>query len=232
MIDPHRIRALYFDLDGTLAHTLPGLATTVDGVLESLALPKAGPDRVREWIGEGLGRLLEQALAHSCGPSGVPADYPARAMAEFRRVHEHHMLTQSELYPGVKETLESLREQSIPMACITNKLQEFTLPLLESLGIGGYFEVVLCGDSLPQRKPDPEPLLETGRRMGISPGQAIMVGDSVNDTMAARRAGVPVAVVAYGYHKANHASELEADLVLETFGELLDVLRPDVQAKA
>jgi phosphoglycolate phosphatase len=118
------------------------------------------------------------------------------------------------IYPGVIEGLRALRAMQMPLACVTNKAERFTLALLEQLQLERYFECIIAGDTLPQKKPDPEPLLHACRGFGIAPVEMLMIGDSMNDAQAARAAGCPVFCVTYGYNEGRDVRELDVDAIV------------------
>src|SRR6185436_7222267 len=111
------------------------------------------------------------------------------------------------LYPGVMEGLGALRAAQFPLACVTNKSGAFTIPLLAHLGLAQYFSQVVAGDTLPQKKPDPAPLLHACRHFGVAPPEMLVIGDSMNDAQAARAAGCPVFCVTYGYNEGRDVRE-------------------------
>jgi phosphoglycolate phosphatase len=210
---------IMFDLDGTLVDSVPDLASAVDSTLQSLDLPVAGEANVRLWVGNGASMLVERALKH-VSPI-VDSSLFDRAFAQFLINYADCLADKSQLYSGVLETLEGLYARKIPMAIVTNKPIAFTHPLLAGLEIAHFFPTVLGGDSLPAKKPDPLPLNTLIGQYGIRPDQALMVGDSVNDILAARAAGCPVVAVPYGYNHGQSIYEAGADKVVRYLNELL-----------
>jgi phosphoglycolate phosphatase len=128
------------------------------------------------------------------------------------------------LYPGVSEGLALLRQRGYPLGCVTNKAAQFTEPLLESVGIRDAFEIVISGDTLPEKKPSPLPLLHAAEHFGVAPGDALMLGDSVSDVKAARAAGFGVICVSYGYNHGQDIRGAGPDAVIDSFTELQDLL--------
>ena len=112
-----------------------------------------------------------------------------------------------------------LYAQCIIFTCVTNKSTRFTLPLLKQMQLADYFSLVVCGDTLPKKKPDPQPLTHACAQLGIAPHEMLMIGDSLNDTMAARAAGCPVFCVPYGYNEGHDVRELDVDAIVETLFE-------------
>jgi phosphoglycolate phosphatase len=123
-------------------------------------------------------------------------------------------------YPGVIEGLQQLAAAGFELACITNKAEAFTLPLLRDLGLHDYFKLVLSGDSLPKQKPDPLPLQHACRHFGITPEHGVLIGDSSNDVQAARAAGMPVICVTYGYNHGHDIRESHPDAVVGSLAEV------------
>lgn len=209
-----------FDLDGTLVDSVPDLAWCVDRMLRELGLPGATEDEVRRWVGNGTERLVKRALTRTM--NGEPDDPTLleRALARMLDLYADNNDERSRLYPGAREGLEYVRSLGCPVGCVTNKPERFTGPLLESLAIHDYFDIVIGGDTLPTRKPDPGPLLHCAKHYGIDPAHAVMIGDSVNDVHAARAAGMRVLCVSYGYNHGNDIGEEGPDAVMHSLADL------------
>lgn len=212
-----------FDLDGTLVDTAPDLALAVDRVQAELALPARGEAKVRSWIGDGAERLVKRALTGEL-EAEPDADLLQRALALFREAYSTGICERSRFYPGAEHTLEQLRDGGYTLACITNKHSRFTGLLLRALGIHDHFALVLSGDTLARRKPDPLPLLHAAEQLNIAPQHMLMVGDSLTDVHAARDAGVDMVGVSYGYNKGRDIRSSEANRVIDSLIELLGLL--------
>jgi phosphoglycolate phosphatase len=212
---PLRVSAVTIDLDGTLADTIPDLAAGANAMLADLGRPALALERIRTFVGKGIPRLVERTLTESLGDAALME----RALPIFERHYAATNGRHSELYPGVSEGLARLREMKVPLACVTNKSGRFTLPLLEQLGLARYFEQVVAGDTLPQKKPDPAQLVHACRGFGIEPRSMLMIGDSVNDALAARAAGCPVFCVPYGYNEGRDVRELDVDAIVASLVE-------------
>lgn len=208
------VRAVAFDLDGTLLHTLPDIAVASDRMLRELGHPAAGEALVSGYIGNGIPRLVKRLLTGELRGEPATGDFE-RALEAFMRHYRATFLATPQPYPGVREGLEHLRAAGLQLACVTNKARAFTEPLLEATGLARFFPLVLSGDSLPSKKPDPGPLLHVARHFGIAPPQLLMVGDSDNDARAARAAGCPVVCVAYGYRGGMALRELGCDAIVD-----------------
>ena len=210
---PLPVKAVTIDLDGTLLDTIPDLAVAANMMLAELGRPPLDQDLIRTFVGKGISRLVERTLAEGAG-GVVDPELLARGLAIFERHYMHVNGRHTEIYAGVEEGLAELRKRGFPLACVTNKSTRFTLPLLEMVGLAGYFEHVVAGDTLPLKKPDPAPLLHACGAFGVPPGDMLMIGDSVNDAQAARAAGCPIFCVTYGYNEGRDVRELDTDAIV------------------
>jgi phosphoglycolate phosphatase len=213
------IRLIAFDLDGTLVDSAPDLACAVGLMARELQVAPPGLAQVRSWVGDGVRRLVKRALT-GMRDGEPPAELYERGMEAFRRHYREHLADESQLYPGVHQVLEQLAAARMPLACVTNKSAEFTAPLLRALGLDTFFAVVVSGDTLAQRKPEPAPLLYAAQSLRLGPGQSCMVGDSANDVRAARGAGFQAVAVSYGYGDASELAAAGPEIVLESLRQL------------
>jgi len=212
-------RLALVDLDGTLVDTLPDMAYCLDETLTRLGLAPAGQECARKWVGDGIETFVRRALGGE-----AEAALQARALSIFSRLYAQHTSARSRIYDGVPAALDFLQSAGVELACITNKAAVFTDKLLEELNLRGYFPLVISGDTLARKKPDPLPLLHATRHFGVSAAQSLLLGDSVNDVKAARAAGMPVVCVSYGY---NHGDDIRAsmpDAVVGSLAELAEIL--------
>ncbi len=210
---------ILFDLDGTLVDSVPDLAFCVDGMMQQLGRPAWGESRVREWVGNGVERLVQRALIGQLHGEPEESDYQ-QALPIFMAFYRQYNGQRSTLYAGVKVALEHLIQGSYTLACVTNKADQFTRPLLKALGIHDCFSLITSGDTLPRKKPDPLPLLHSAEQLGISPAASLMVGDSSNDVQAARAAGFDIVCVPYGYNHGVDIRASEPDAVIESLEQL------------
>ena len=215
---PLRVKAVMIDLDGTLADTIPDLAEAANMMLRELDRPGLERELIRTFVGKGIPKLVERALAGNL-EGGVPAGLLARALPIYERCYAEVNGKHTVIYPGVSEGLRTLRAMRLPLACVTNKAERFTLALLEHLQLARCFEQVIAGDTLPQKKPDPQQLLHACRGFGIAPGDMLMIGDSAIDVEAARAAGCPVFCVTYGYNEGRDVRELDVDAIVASLIE-------------
>lgn len=218
---PFPIRSVTFDLDGTLLDSLPDLAAAANATLAELGQPPRSLAEVRGFVGRGIAELVRRSLQE--GRPGPGPDLDA-ALAVFRR---HYAVTngrEARPYPGVIEGLDRLRDLGLPLAVVTNKAEEFTQPLLAATGLAPYFAFALGGDSLPERKPHPLPLLHAAERLASGPRHHLHVGDSRHDAEAARAAGCAVVLVPYGYSADADVHKLDSDAIVASLAELADLV--------
>ncbi|CDL82762.1 phosphoglycolate phosphatase [Xenorhabdus szentirmaii] len=216
------IRAIAFDLDGTLVDSVGGLADALDQALIAKGLPAAGRDRVAIWVGNGADVMVERALKWAEADSSTELHSEIRK--QFDAFYETSVTTGSKLFPHVKETLAELAKHNLPMAIITNKPTPFIAPLLESLGISEYFSLVLGGDDVKEKKPHPAPLYLTMGMFGLHKEELLFVGDSRNDILAAQAAGCPCVGLTYGYNYAESIALSHPNYVLDHFPDLLPTI--------
>ncbi len=218
--------AVLVDLDGTLLDTLPDIADAVNAVLAELGRAALDADVVRGYVGQGVDVLLHRALG---GHFDARAD--AALHAQARRLFDAEYATsngrRTRLYPGVLEGLHAFRALGLRLACVTNKPQSPSDALMAQFGLDRLFEFTLGGDTLPQRKPQPEPLLHAAHRLGVPVARCLMLGDSANDAKAARAAGMPVVLVDYGYTEGRPVREIDCDRIVSSFAEVAASLAGD-----
>ena len=217
------IRALAFDLDGTLVDSAPGLAEAIDRTLKDLSLPVAGLERVSTWIGNGADIMMSRALTFALGREPQPDEqHDARAL--FDKHYADTVDAGSTLFPQVKQTLAALQATGLPLAIVTNKPTPFVAPLLQSLGIAEAFSLIIGGDDVPVKKPHPAAIFMVLGTFGVLPGQLLFVGDSRNDIQAAQAAGVPNIGMTFGYNYGEPIARSQPDLTLDSFDQLLPAL--------
>ena len=217
------VSAIFFDLDGTLVDSVPDLTAAVNVMLRQLGLPAREAAQVHSWVGNGMDNLLHRALTNDMAGQAEPELF-ARAKPLYKAAYADHISVYSELYPGVREGLAELRDAGFPMACVTNKLVEFALPLLKQLGIDHFFATVVGGECIPRPKPAPDALLLCAERLEVPVDRGLMVGDSLNDVGAARNAGCSVVCVPYGYNHGRDIREARPDVVIDSIAELPPLL--------
>ncbi|GAA3540808.1 phosphoglycolate phosphatase [Zobellella aerophila] len=219
------VKLIQFDLDGTLIDSVPQLHLAVNAMLAELDRAPASVEAVRGWVGNGADMLVRRALL-----AGREADYApapaelARARAAFDAAYDRVADRQLIFYPGVVDVLGQLHRAGFILAMVTNKPSRFVPAILTAAGLGELFSLVLGGDSLPEKKPSPAPLLHACAHFDMDPSQCLMVGDSENDVLAAKAAGMAVVGLSYGYNYGRPIAESEPDWVMDDFSQLVDLL--------
>lgn len=225
---PIPCQALLFDLDGTLVDSSPDLWRAMNHVLEQRGYPLLEHDEVRHLVGDGARFLLARGFGGVKATPPAPGADPAfeTAVALFLEFYGEHLTDHSRPYPGVMETLEQLRREGYKLAVVTNKPEHLSIKMLNNLGMMELFGAVVGGDTLPRRKPDPDPLLLAMDRLGVNPAGTVMVGDSKNDVLGARHAGCPVVAVTFGYCQGREVAALNPDRMVDRFSDLADLVTP------
>jgi phosphoglycolate phosphatase len=210
-----------FDLDGTLIDSRADLARSINLMLADFDRQPLSEDRVSGFVGDGVWVLVRRALAAS-DPSGVaPDDAMAKlALDSMRRHYAEQMFVSTHLYPNVQETLERLNGRQIGL--VTSKERDFARTLLDRLGIVRYFDCIIGGDTLPERKPDPKPVLEALRQLGTESRDAVMIGDSENDIYAGARAGTHTCGVTYGFRTAEELRSAGPEVLVDGIDKVLE----------
>jgi phosphoglycolate phosphatase len=206
-----------FDLDGTLIATAPEICDAVNDTLHQFNLQKVTQQQVDGWIGHGTRELLLQAVAHL---DQVDAEVLRRSQrfADMNKAFDGHYLsrcgTRSELYPQVRETLSTLRDRGVKIAVVTNKEHRYTQTVLNAHQITPMVDLVVSGDTLPTKKPDPAGVTHCLQKFRIKPERALFVGDSSIDVATARNAGVRVWALPYGYNMGEPIQASRPDRVI------------------
>jgi phosphoglycolate phosphatase len=191
-------------------------------MLADLGLSALPASVVRDFIGQGIARLVERCLA----AAGPPLDC-AQLEPALRSFGDHYRELNgksSRPFPGVLEGLRRMRGAALKLACVTNKAEAFTLPLLEASGLAPLLDAVVTADRVGRRKPHPEPFLHACKMLQVAPGNAVVIGDSANDAEGARAAGCRVLLVTYGYNEGRDVRKVDSDGVVDTFSEAADRL--------
>jgi phosphoglycolate phosphatase len=214
---------ILIDVDGTLVDSVPDLAWCVDELMRRLGRAPHGEARVRNWVGNGVERLTRRALIGQL--DGEPsAEEFEQAYPIFLELYAENTSKRSLLYPGVRAGLDFLQSAGYKLGCVTNKAAQFTLPLLADLGVRDRFQIIVCGDDLPEKKPHPMPLLYAAERLGVAPNRSLMVGDSRSDVKAARAAGFQIVCMSYGYNHGEDIRHYHPDAVIDSMTELESLL--------
>lgn len=212
--------AYLFDLDGTLVDTAPDLMRALNATLVHAGYAEVGIDLTRLWVGHGAKVMLAQAVEHQ-GASKLDDDQIEEYFAFFLERYGERIAVDSVPYPGVVASLDRLAARTHKLGVVTNKLQGLSMQLLRELDLYKFFNIVVGGDTLQVRKPEPQPILYACNELDSVPSETLFVGDSTTDVKAARAAGCPVVCMREGYNHNTPASELGADQVIDSFCQLL-----------
>ena len=218
---PIAIKVIMIDLDGTLLDTAEDLALAANLMLKDLGMPEQSTTTIRSYIGKGIQKLVKRTLTGQLDAEPDAALF-AKALPIYEQHYANNLSVNTRPYTGVVEGIQAMQQAGYKLACITNKAEAFTLPLLHATGLFNKFEIVLSGDSLPRKKPDPMPLIHICRHFAAQPHEALLIGDSLNDAIAARAAGCHVFCVPYGYNEGRDVYELDCDAIVDT---LLDATK-------
>jgi phosphoglycolate phosphatase len=207
------------DLDGTLVDSIPDLANSVNATLLELSIKERDLSNIRNWVGNGVEKLLHRALSDDIDGEAEPELFE-KAYSRFMEIYKQNMCATTTCYQGVREGIDFLKEQKIKLGCVTNKSGAFVSPILEKTGLMNDMSVIVAGDTLPKKKPDPMPLLHAASILEIDPKQSLMIGDSVSDVKAARAADFQIVCVSYGYNHGKDIRDTKPDAVVDSLAEL------------
>lgn len=214
------LKAVIFDLDGTLVDSAPDLTLATNHVLESEGLAPVSGAQVRAMVGHGARMLLRRGFAaHGVTLEGERLE---QLYARFVAYYAENIAVETRPFPGVVALLERCRAEGLKIGICTNKLEGLSVKLIGQLGLAGHFDAIVGADTTAAAKPDPLPYFETLRQMGVD-GASIMVGDSETDVKTARAAGVPVIGVSFGYTPQPVAS-FDPDHVVDHFDQIWPIL--------
>jgi phosphoglycolate phosphatase len=214
---------ILIDVDGTLVDSVPDLAYCVDEMMKVLNMPVHGDAKVRNWVGNGVERLVRRSLIGQLEGEPDEALFN-KAYPIFLDLYEKNTSERSVLYPGVRDGLDYLKTQGYALGCVTNKAERFTIPLLKDLELHDDFKIIICGDTLEKKKPDPLPLLHAAKFFNTAPAQALMIGDSMSDVKAARAAGFHIICMSYGYNHGLDIRDSHPDAVIDSMAQLSQII--------
>jgi phosphoglycolate phosphatase len=220
---PLDISAIVIDLDGTLLHTAPELSEAANRMLREMDYAPVSPELLASYIGNGISWLVKRALTGDmhATPDAALFDH---ALPIFEK-HYTELLLRSKPFDGVIKGLDAMQAAGFRLGCVTNKLARYTEPLLQGVGLARYFEIVISGDTLAEKKPHPMQLLHAAKFFGAPVQRLLLIGDSLSDTVAARAAGCPVFCVPYGYNHGEPAETLDQDAVIKDLPGALPLIR-------
>lgn len=229
--DWHGVRGVIVDLDGTMVDTAGDFHVAVNAMLQALSRqhPAHGElaplplEEIVSFVGKGSENLIRRVLDTRLPPAAANslfADALALYNREYLRINGSH----AQVYAGVEAGLKAMKEAGLRLACVTNKPHDFTAPLLAKTGLAPWFDLVYGGDAFPLRKPDPLPLLKVCEAFRLEPSAMAAIGDSENDALAARAAGIRVLLVPYGYNHGNPVQAVDADGIVDSLVKAAEVL--------
>lgn len=219
-----QIKGIVFDLDGTLIDSVPDLAAALNAVMEEFQMPSVDDTQVSHWVGNGMELLVTRALNHHVDK--VDQELIERGFQLCAEAYSQVSGQHSVFFPGVRMVLKNLKMAGYRLAILTNKPSRFMPHIIEEFGLDDTFELVLGGDCLPKRKPDPMGLHHVCEQWQLEPSQVLMVGDSKNDIEAGKAAGTATLGLTYGYNYGEHIGLSQPDAVAEHMAELLELLAP------
>lgn len=224
-----RLKALVFDLDGTLVDTAPDLAAATNAVLTAEGRRAVGMDEIRAMVGQGARRIIERGFAATGSP--LPPDRLEPLYKRFLAHYMSHIADESRLFPGVSELIARCRRSGIALAVCTNKLEAMSVRLIAAMGLSQDFPVIIGPDTIGIAKPDAAPYLEACWRLGVEAPETLMIGDSETDILTARAAGVAVIAVSFGYTDRPVAS-FSPDHIVDHFDEVWGLISARVAARS
>ncbi len=210
------------DLDGTLIHTAPEIARAANAMLAGLGRPTLDARQVEAYIGEGALVLIKRCLTGKL--DGEPAaDLLAQAQKLFFDFYAQ-IVAESNPYPHAIEALQAIKKTGVHLACITNKPAAFTMPLLEKSALLPYFDLVVAGDTLQKKKPDPDQVFYVCEKFNVLVNESLLIGDSKTDIVAARNAGCFIFAVPYGYNQGYSIDIGMVDALINHLHEAVDLI--------
>ena len=213
------VRAVLFDLDGTLLDSAPDLVASLNHLRAGLGLSALPMDDLRHFVSHGAVGLIKAGMP--------PCDDETLAAwrDDFVSYYQQNSFIQSRPFDGVEALLAALASRAIPWGIVTNKMEFLTIPILEKIGWLSLASSVICGDTVSRSKPHPEPVLAACKMMQTEPANTLMVGDDLRDVEAGERAGCPTAFALYGYFDQERKSDIGANTALiQTPEEVLGLL--------
>lgn len=220
---PLPVKAIVIDLDGTLLHTAPELAESANRMLRDMGRAPVSQDLLKSYIGNGIHWLVKRALT-----GDMYAEPDAALFDQALPIYEKHyteLSCNSKPFQNVVQGLDAMKAAGFRLGCITNKVERYTTPILKNSGLAPYFEIVVAGDTLPEKKPHPMPLLHSAKFFGVPIENLLLVGDSLSDAQAARAAGCPIICVPYGYNHGEPVETLNVDAVIPDLSALMPLIK-------
>lgn len=218
-------RAALIDLDGTLVDSLPDIACATNAMREELGLLALPVAKIATYVGKGVDVLVHRALTETMS-GNAPSSLFERGTQSFHRHYRAVNGNDSRVFDGVIDGLNDLAGKRIALACVTNKPRDFTLQLLERMGLLQQFAAIVSGGDTPQKKPHAQPTLHACQVLDVAPADAVVIGDSENDVASAQAAGCRVIVVETGYNEGRSICELDADAIVPSLLHAARLIEP------
>jgi len=220
-----KVKAVMIDLDGTLIDTAPEIARAANAMLAGLNLPILDAKLIESYIGEGAMVLIKRCLTSNVDVEPA-TDLLTQAQTLFFDFYAQ-IVAESKPYPKVEKALQAIKQTGVKMACITNKPAAFTMPLLEKCGLLSYFDLVVAGDTLPKKKPEPDQVFYVCEKFNVLVSETVLIGDSKTDIAAARNAGCFIFAVPYGYNQGYSMNIGTVDSLIHHLQDAVDLMATD-----
>lgn len=218
-------KAVLFDLDGTLIDSAPDLALAINHMLTSIGREEISPAIIRSWVGNGASILVQRGLSGQTDiDENLDPELLEKSLAIFLDFYANNLCVDTVTYPHVRSSLKILKAKGYRLAIVTNKPYDFIQPILDGLELNGLFELLVGGDTLEKRKPDPLPLHYACEKLGVTVEQCVMVGDSKNDVLAANAANMQSIGLSYGYNYGEDINEHNPDISFDDFADIIATL--------
>ncbi len=214
-----KYKAVIFDLDGTLLDTLDDLADGVNHALSKHGLPVRTREEIRTFVGNGVANLISKSV-----PSGTDSDTTSQVLATFKPYYAEHARCKTKPYDGIIELIDFLNKENIKMAIVSNKFHN-AVAELNKFYFGDRIETAIGETPELQRKPNPDTVLKALGKLGISPSEAVYVGDSSVDILTAQNAGTDCISVSWGFRSRENLLENGATKIADTVKELSELLK-------
>lgn len=213
-------QVILFDLDGTLVDSAADLYRAMNMSLNTLQLPLVTEEQVRVWIGKGTALFCESVLKHLTGE--IEPAQQQLLLSTFLEIYNAEPCVDTQPFAGIMDFLAWGKANGKTLVCVTNKPEQPARMIVEQLGMNDYFDDVIGGDRFIERKPHPRQLLHCVEHYAVNKAQVLMIGDSVNDVEAARRAGIDCIVVSYGYNHGENIANCHPQQIVDDLTELLN----------
>jgi len=218
-------KAVLFDLDGTLIDSAPDLALAINHMLTSIGREEISPAIIRSWVGNGASILVQRGLSGQTEiDENLDPELLEKSLAIFLDFYAKNLCVATVTYPHVRSSLKILKAKGYQLAIVTNKPYDLIQPILDGLELNGLFELLVGGDTLEKRKPDPLPLHYACEKLGVTVEQCVMVGDSKNDVLAANAANMQSIGLSYGYNYGEDINEHNPDISFDDFADIIATL--------